>query len=142
MTENPQTDTTPAEYEFRERESDVVRRLSSAMRFVGTAAGILAVLILVVGIRQLYLGKAHDAVGPLAQGCLLTLVGLRIRRAARWFDRIVTSQGNDITHLMAALSELGRMFRFQRAAIIVAIGITVLVLIGGAVMAQVNAHGG
>lgn len=45
-------------------------------------------------------------------GLVVTMLGLWLRKALQEFKSIVTTEGSDITHLMAALGQLRLFFRY------------------------------
>ena len=66
---------------------------------------------------------------------LFAFIGLWHYRAAASFQMIVQTRGNDITHLMKALEELRKIYNLQVWLMIIVIGLLVLGVIVGVLIA-------
>jgi hypothetical protein len=59
------------------------------------------------------------AIGSAVNGLIYLLIGVWTRRSASSFKKIVDTRGNDITHLMDALSALNKMYTLLYTLIII-----------------------
>lgn len=115
-------------YEFSAEENALIKKMTGAMRFVGIFTALFGVLLLFT--------TALNAVGPraqpanlivnAAQGLVQLLYGVWTLNAAGGFARVVSTQGNDVQHVMDALENLRRYFGLVRVMIIVGIVLMVL----------------
>jgi hypothetical protein len=130
-----------SEYEFSNDENRVVGTLATVSRISGwlnlvLAAGMIVVCIKIVSAASLVSGGgALTAVIVMFSAALLALFGVWLIRAASLLGNIVTTQGSDITHLMAAFRELAKIYRTQFWMWMVGI-----VLIGVAIVFRVGYH--
>jgi len=124
----------PAEYEFDVTQELVVGELAGAMRFVGTASIVLAVVMWLIGIATTFMGNPAG-LAQIIQGVLLAFIGVWTRSSARSFQLVVDTKGNDIANLMSALSELRRLYNLQRWVMIVALVLMVAAFALGIVAA-------
>lgn len=115
-----------AQYEFTEPQNAVFRELAGAMSTVGVLMIVFGCVGMLGGCGTSFSSKGLGGVSGLLQGIFSIIVGLWTRSAASSFERITTSQGQDISLLMSALSELKRIYSLQRTAYIVLIVLTVL----------------
>ncbi len=118
------------EYEFSEPQNQVLRELFGAMRFVGIALMVLGLLAGGFGVRKMTAGRTDSAVAMALLAVLLFFTGNWTRSASTSVQRIVSSSGNDITNLMAALMALRRVYSLQRTLLIasfVVIGLAVAI---------------
>jgi hypothetical protein len=119
----------PSTYEFSAPENVLIRQLVEAMRFVAAASLALGALVLILGLAGvLTQGRASlgPALGNFAQCLVFVLIGVWLTRAVDAFNKIVESRGDDITHLLQAITELTRVFRLQQTVFVLALLITVL----------------
>ncbi|MBX9625120.1 MAG: hypothetical protein K2X82_15040 [Gemmataceae bacterium] len=131
-------------YEFTGEQNDLIRRLSRKMSLVGTVCVVFGVLYLLSSVLLLvFLFKdripadvmqkipaevqsqvpANDYLwGIVVQtglaALLFLLIGSWTRSAAAAFGEIVTTTGRDVSHLMAALSSLHKMYSLMYTLII------------------------
>lgn len=134
---------TPTEYEFSSDQNHVIGELAGAMRFVGTASVVFALVVWVVGLAILFLGNPAG-LSQLVQGTLMFIIGVWTRSAAVSFQRVVDTQGSDIANMMTALGELRRLYNLQKWVLIVAIALIVVAFVAGFFLALVlgaRAHG-
>lgn len=118
-TDAAKTSVAPAnEYEFGAKQNELVAALAGRMTFVGTMMivfGVLVDLIGLVSILVLHLAPTSGAaLTNIVAGAALLCVGFWTRGAAESFQRIVDTQGNDVSNLMIALEELFRIYSLQR----------------------------
>src|SRR3954469_11345962 len=105
MDQNNASASPSPQYEFSESENIVFTSLARAMRIVGMVALALGCLM-VVGFALLM--NAHQpgqGVVSLVLGLVVIVTGLWNRDVANPVERIVSSQGSDISHLMEAMGK-------------------------------------
>lgn len=124
------------EYEFTNRQNELIEDLSKKMNFVGILMIIGAVLSLISGVVVLFMSASQGIVdfSSIIQGVLLLFVGLWTRNAARAFRRVVNTTGTDIENLMSALRELRKLYTLQYwlvliALIFLAIGLVIALVV-------------
>lgn len=101
------------QYEFTPGQNATFRELAATMRFVG--------LFLVLGGALECLTCLNGQLGGLVAGLVFVFLGIWTRSAAQSFQRIVDTEGRDITHLMTALSDLLKMYRLLYILLIIAL---------------------
>lgn len=118
------------EYEFSDADNHVIGDLASKMRFVGLMGIIFGVVLVLGGLAACAGGSktVGNGIGNFLQGILAILVGVWTRSAAGAFQRIVDTQGNDVFNLMAALTELRRIYGLQRILLIIVLALIVLLI--------------
>lgn len=104
-------------YEFDQSQNSLIRDLAQKMRFVGYFLIALGVLLLIGGIISVRSGE----IGGIINGVIQILIGFWTHKAASSFQRIVDTQGSDITNLMGALGELRNLYNFQFWLILIGI---------------------
>jgi hypothetical protein len=124
MEENtPQTSApAQAEYEFTGDQNRVIADLARKMHLVG-------IVLMIVGVLGALGGLAHAnraGAGSLIQGLLYVFLGFFTMRGADAFQRIVRTQGRDITHLMDGLRSLGSVYAVFYWLIVIALVLLLL----------------
>ena len=114
------------EYEFDINENEVIDGLSGSMSFVGIITMVFGGLIVLAGIVNLPRGVALLQIG---QGVVMLLIGVWLFGAARSLKDVVRTEGNDITHLMAALRKLRSVYFTQAVLYIVACVLVALLIV-------------
>lgn len=112
-------------YEFNESQNQLILDLSKKMLFVSyflIAGGILGAL---GGVIMLLKG----GFGELVQGVILLITGVWTINAAKAFQLIVDTQGNDIENLMGALGQLRKLYTLQYWLFLIAIIFMAIALI-------------
>jgi len=122
-----------SEYEFSVTQNKVFSELGSAMGFVAIALVVFGALSLIGGVAQLAGGARGVGIAGLVQGVVMLLTGIWTRGAAGSVHQIVASSGSDVANLMHAMEHLGRVYRLQRALLIVAIAFIILAAVAGVV---------
>jgi len=116
-------------YEFTDAQNKVLDRLASRMLWAGIIQIVFGALQL-VGNCSIQSGGGKFSIsatsGPFY--IVLIIVGAMLVSASRSFKRVVTTQGDDIKHLMAAFSSLSRAALVEIISFII-IGIFALLLI-------------
>lgn len=106
-------DAKPAEpavqYEFGPDESKLIKGLSGSMFFVGVMTQLFGLLKVLAGMAT----NGNDRIFAIVEGVLMLLIGGWLYRAASSFQKIVTTSGSDVSHLMAALRRLRHVFALQ-----------------------------
>ena len=124
-----------SEYEFKADENRVVDRFARVARIAGYMDIVLALAIAFVGIRAyLVLGPATilgmaDGAAVILSTALLVLFGIWLIRASASMAKIVTTQGSDVSHLMASFGHLTKIYRTQQWIWIVSIALGVVYLL-------------
>lgn len=109
-------------YEFSTSENAEITTLASAIRFVGTVAIVLAVLLLISAAYSLGIkGEVAHGIATVLSALIHLFTGIWLRGAAAWFDKIVNTTGSDIPLLMRALGELRRVYVLQRTLYMIVI---------------------
>jgi hypothetical protein len=114
----------PAQYEFTPDQNRVIADLAKKMRLVGIVLQIFGCLGAVVGLVLI----TRNGIGALIQGVINVFLGIWVIRAADSFHRIVKTQGQDISHLMEALRQLGKYFGLQYVLIMIGLVLLAVVL--------------
>jgi hypothetical protein len=102
-----------SQYEFTAGQNVTVGELAAKMRFVG-------LFLILGGILQCLMVFAGHF-GELISGLVSIFLGVWTRSAGDSFQKIVDTQGRDITHLMGALGDLLRMYRLQYLLLVIAL---------------------
>jgi hypothetical protein len=121
------------EYEFSTTQNEVFSELGSAMGFVAIALVVLGTLSILGAVWQFVEGARGVGLAGLIEGIVMLLTGIWTRGAAGSVHQIVASSGHDIANLMHAMEHLGRVFRLQRALLVVAIVFGILLAMAAAV---------
>jgi hypothetical protein len=106
-----------AEYEFGDDDNQTFRDLASALKFVGITSIAFGLLASIVLLREDLL---HILMAGI-QATLSVVVGGWLYSASTSVERIVATQGSDITNLMAAMRELKKVYSLQRVLYAIAI---------------------
>lgn len=115
-------------FEFTAEENRVLERLATKMNFVGLFAVGIAVVMILLGITL------RDP-SPAVNGLLAGLIGFWTARASRQFLLVARTRGHDVSHLMAALDDLRKLYTLQYwvcfAALVIAIVVLTAQVVGG-----------
>lgn len=117
-------------YEFTTAQNQVIRATGSRTRIWGILSLIGGGLTALIGLGALFTGEAFGVVAGIVYGLLSLIpifVGLNFLKAGRALGTVVTTEGDDIDHLMSAMVSLSRAFLIQIVATAVWGG---LVLVG------------
>jgi hypothetical protein len=115
------------QYEFSEEENILVGSLAKKMKFVG-------IFGIIFGILEILQGVFSDKTA-IVQGLISIIIGIWTTKASESFQKIVDTQGNDISYLLGALDQLKKLFSLQYwtyliGAIIVIITIISILIFG------------
>ena len=108
-------------YEFGASENEVIAGLSGAMRFVGFAFLVLALLAVLGGGAMVVSGAVEAGAVVVLLAVVYGGMGVRLSRAAASMRAVVDTQGNDIQNFMDAVGQLRRFY--STAAIMSVLGI-------------------
>lgn len=118
-------------YEFNESQNQLILDLSKKMMFVSyflIASGALGTLAGIITIKQ-------GGFSGIVQGVVLLITGIWTINAAKGFQLIVNTQGNDIENLMGALGQLRKLYSlqfwlFMISLIFIVIGLILAIVVG------------
>ena len=110
-----------AQYEFSEVENATFTGLSKAMKLVGTVALALGALMVIGFFALLMRHRIGQGTLSLIQGMVMVVMGIWNRDAAGPVERIVTSSGSDITHLMQAMEKMKKIFSLTQTLLLATI---------------------
>lgn len=128
----------PPNYEFSPQQNSIVASLAHSMRGVGVFFIILGAVYLIVAILatiQLYQQQLLTSMDwsklivAFCSGVIWIYIGSGMRQAAQHFEKIVTTSGSDVNHLMTALLRLRGVFGLIYSLIILMILMLILSLI-------------
>ena len=126
-------------YEFTDEENKIIRATGRRVKVWGMFTLLAGALWAVggVGVAMSGAGSFTLLVG-LLYGLLALIpifIGLNFRQAGTAFGFVVTTEGNDISHLMVAVSSLGKAFLIQVVLASIYLAVVVLALVVGGVFA-------
>lgn len=131
---------TPGTYEFTEPENAVLRKLSGTMKLVvyaQAASLVVALLSVVVKVARMSSntqrvgGVIGGSIGLVFAGIFSGLIAYFLWSSASAFDRVVTTQGDDMPNLVEALSSQRSYFAMIKWMMVLALAAVVLACIGG-----------
>jgi hypothetical protein len=99
-------------YEFNEEQNRIISGLANRLLILG-------VILVVIGTPLIFFFIKGDWVS-LTVGALYVIMCLLSFNSYAEFKKIVTTQQQDITHLMAALTNLTNMYTLQLIAVVAA----------------------
>jgi hypothetical protein len=99
-----------AQYEFTEQQNGTIERLAKGMKFMGIFWIIAGGFTYLGAVVNVIAKQIDNAVGAAGIATFLLFLGLKCLSGAGSFFKVVRTQGNDITNLMAALEQLRRFF--------------------------------
>ena len=117
-------------YEFADEEVRVIGSLGKCMHDAGSLtvlSALFAFLLVLPG--RLFDNIAHNSWYVFTLFVLLALAGDRAVRAGGHLTKIARTEGADVSHLMAALREMLRMWTMIRTVLVVPLLMVVLLLI-------------
>ncbi|MFM6189745.1 MAG: hypothetical protein ACKPEN_19875 [Planktothrix sp.] len=112
-------------YEFNESQNQLILDLSKKMMFVSyflIATGALGTLAGIITIMQ-------GGFSGIVQGVVLLITGIWTINAAKGFQLIVNTEGNDIENLMGALGQLRKLYTLQYWSFLIALIFIVIAFI-------------
>lgn len=118
-------------FEFDASQNKVIEDIASSMRFVGILLYLYTGLSLLGAVGHGISHRIPEAIGTGIGGILYGVMGASINRASSYFKQIVTTQGNDVPHLMNALTHLGGVFKLIRTLFLILLSVLFVVLVAG-----------
>lgn len=121
-------------YEFNESQNQLILDLSKKMRFVSYFLIVSGALGAISGFITILQGVQGGFSG-IVQGVILLVTGIWTINAAKAFQLIVDTQGNDIENLMGALGQLRKLYTLQYwlfliAVIFMIVGLILILVFG------------
>jgi hypothetical protein len=110
-------------YEFDAAQSEVMASLGRAMRDVGSFLSVIGLLSILGGIARLFLRVGTwqqalaQALGSLLSGGIFLLIGVWTHGAGGHFQRVASTTGADVQHLLDALQELRHVYGLARTVL-------------------------
>jgi hypothetical protein len=117
--------TTSQGYEFNARENAIIGDTAGWIQKFAWIAILGGVLSAIGGVFSLPSGLASIAVGV-----FYLVIGMWFKGAAQSLASVVSTEGNDVSHLLSALKELGKAYK-------VMVALTVLLLVCIPILAAV-----
>jgi hypothetical protein len=132
------------QYEFDEKQNSVIEQLSRAMLWIAVPlqiVGILYGLAVVLAIVQAFHDASQVFAAVFAALAMLFFLALGnwTGNAAQSFRRIVTTTGQDVTHLMDGLDNLRKMYSLLSLIVKVYVVVILITLIAGFIVAITGA---
>src|SRR5579883_2094658 len=114
------------QHEFQPTDDAVFQKLATRMRGVGFWFEVYGFLMIALFAIRLIPRNGGFTIAPfdLVTGTVFLLLGHWTRRGAREFRRVVETKGSDITHLMAALGEVSKLYGLLDRLILIAVVLT------------------
>ena len=131
-------------YEFTAAQNDIIRSAGSRTKIWGILTLCVGVLMALGGLLAMFSGEAFGVVAGLIYGLLALItifIGLNFVRAGNALGEVVTTEGNDISHLMDSLHNLGRAFLIQIVAAVVWLVILMLGILAAIAVPAFMARG-
>ena len=130
-------------YEFSEEENEIIRATGKHVKIWGIFTLVGGALWALAGVGVAISGSGAVTLISGLVYLLLALIpifiGLNFRQAGTALGFVVTTEGNDISHLMVAVSSLGKAFRIQVVLATIYLVVVILVLVAGGVFAVLAA---
>jgi hypothetical protein len=124
-----------AQFEFNESQNKIIGNLAYHMRGVGVFFFLIGILYMALAILKL-LQAWSTRPSAIVEILLVFLVGVIIAAIGAWtrnasfdFRKIVDSKGNDISHLMSALENTGKVFSIVYMYILVLVVIVLVSIV-------------
>lgn len=115
-------------YEFNESQNQLILDLSKKMMFVSYFLIAIGALGAITGFINILQG-AEGGFSGIVQGVILLVTGIWTINAAKAFQLIVDTQGNDIENLMGALGQLRKLYTLQYWLFLIAVIFMAIALI-------------
>jgi hypothetical protein len=133
---NPQS----ATYEFTGEQNLTIQVLAQRMKFIGVLNMVFGGLMAIGGFFVLFKFPGQ-AIVAFAEVALFGFIGVWNYKGAASFKLIVQTTGNDIAHLMEALTDLKKIYNLQYwltiiVLILVVVGIIAAVLLVGSMAGE------
>ena len=119
-------------YEFSQEQNETVRFLAQRLKYVGVLNLVVGLLYGLIGLRS-FLANPTDLILYAPPMLFFELVGVWTINAAKSFQNIVETNGQDIPFLMKALTELRRLYNLQFWLLLIAITMLFIAVIVGVI---------
>jgi hypothetical protein len=122
----------PAAYEFGEAENKVIHGTAWWTRQAGLMLAVFGGVLPMIGGVWSVLRGSLSSVTQILTGLLNLFIGITLVAAARRFNTVVTTQGNDIPLLMDGLKGYQRVFKVLAILVCVAfvLGVAASIVVG------------
>jgi len=120
-----------AQYEFDPGQNALIGVLAKKMLWVAYFSIGAGLLLVVAGVVSI----ADGGMTALIQAPFFVIIGIWTKRAAVSFQRVVTTEGSDVTNLMAALGELKKLYTLQYWLILLVIALIAFAVVVGTIAA-------
>lgn len=100
-----------AQHEFSDEHNRSFGRLATAMAITAVAMGVLGIVYLVAG--AINFSVTPPVLLGMGRGVVFVLIAVFLGSGAKSFRNIITTEGNDVTNLMAALRKLRAVYELQ-----------------------------
>jgi hypothetical protein len=107
-------------YEFTPAQNEV---LATASRWVGLFAWIMILSAVIMTLGGI-LGADETSIGAYIAAAVYVTIGINFRGSAAAMKKVVSTEGNDISHLMTGIDDLASAF--QVMGILILIGVTMV----------------
>lgn len=121
----------PLPFEFGAAENQVFEDLAKKMEFVGFATMLVGGLLFLYGLLAALQHGSTALLVDIGAGVLIAAIGIWTRRAGVEFQLVAETHGKDISHVLAALTNLHRLYVAQYWILLVALIFFVLVIVFG-----------
>ena len=108
-------------YEFNDHENSQFSTLASSMKFVGL------VFIIMGGVNLISILSGN--IPEVITGVIFIAIGIWTRKAGNSMAEIVDTEGHDISHLMNAITNLGKLYNLQKWLVIILLVISAVTFV-------------
>lgn len=115
-------------YEFTAEQNDDIHKLSVKMKSVGMFFMVVGVISVAFAMLNFLSSRGIDFLFPIICGFIFIITGNLTISASKSFKLIVVTEGNDIDHLMKAITSMYKIYKIQYTMIIGAAILLVLIL--------------
>ncbi len=127
-------------YEFTPEQDATIQLLAKRMKFIGILNMVFAGMMTIGGLFVMFKFPGQ-AIVAFAEVALFAFMGIWNYKGAASFQLIVQTTGNDIAHLMEALTDLKKIYNLQYwlmiiVLILVVVGIIAAVLLVGSMASE------
>ena len=118
-------------YEFNEYENTIIDKAAGRMKLWGTISTVIGALQL-LGSCGMFVDAKYAT--NLPAGIVAIVVGVTFMGAGNSLKSVVTTQGNDLMHLMQALQKMSTAFLIEMICAIIGFVLTLLVMFLAAIV--------
>jgi hypothetical protein len=117
-------------YEFNDYENSVIDKAASRMKLWGIISTVIGALQL-IGSCGMFMDAKYAT--NLPAGIVAIVVGITFMGAGNSLKSVVTTQGNDLMHMMQAFQKMGTAFLIETICAVVGFVLTIVVLFVAAI---------